>query len=306
MTDVSAVREELEFDSHGTPCAAWLYRPPAGGAAGPAPVVVLCHGLGAVRGMRLAAYAERFSAAGYLALVFDYRHFGASGGTPRELLDIARQREDLAAALAFARSLPGADPDRAVAWGTSFGGGHVLAVAARDRRLAAAVAQCPFTDGPASALALGPRSGLKVGALGLRDVLAARRGREPVRVAVAGPPGSAALMSAPDAEPGYLRLGEGAGVTNAVAARVGLRIPWDRPGRHAARVACPVLFCVCDRDSVAPARATLRHAARAPRGEVLRYPAGHFDIYLGAPFELAVADQLAFLRHHVPAPRPGG
>ena len=55
-----------------------------------------------------------------------------------------------------------------------------------------------------------------------------------------------------------------------------------------------------DDDSVAPAKATLRHAAKAPRGEISRYDAGHFDIYIEDHFERLIADQLAFLRTHVP------
>jgi uncharacterized protein len=304
MTEALSAREDVEFDSRGTRCAAWLYRP-AAPLPGRTPAVVLCHGLGAVRTMRLTAYAERFAAAGYVALVFDYRHFGDSDGAPRELLDIRRQRQDLAAAVGYARGLPEVDPEQVVAWGTSFGGGHVLALAAEDPRLAAAISQCPFTDGIASALALGARSGFKAGLRGVRDVLSSWRGRDPVRVAIAGPPGSTALMSAPDAEPGYLRLGHYAtqGLPDTVAARIGLHVPFDRPGKLTPRIDCPVLFCVCDDDSVAPARATLRHAAKAPRGEIRRYPVGHFDIYLGNPFERAVADQLAFLREHTPVKR---
>jgi hypothetical protein len=61
-----------------------------------------------------------------------------------------------------------------------------------------------------------------------------------------------------------------------------------------------MLFCVCETDSVAPAKATLRHARTAPRGVVRLYPEGHFDIYVDEPFQRVVADQIAFLRQHVP------
>lgn len=61
-----------------------------------------------------------------------------------------------------------------------------------------------------------------------------------------------------------------------------------------------MLFCVCEGDSVAPAAATLRHAHRAPKGEIRKYANGHFDIYVGAAFEKVVADQIAFLRRNVP------
>jgi hypothetical protein len=60
-----------------------------------------------------------------------------------------------------------------------------------------------------------------------------------------------------------------------------------------------VLFCICDADAVAPPDVAARYAATAPRGEIKRYPVGHFDIYLGEPFEHAVADQTEFLVNHL-------
>jgi dienelactone hydrolase len=291
-------RKDVRFRSGETECGAWLYLPER---ERPGPAVVLGHGLGAVKEMRLDAYAERFAAAGYAALAFDYRHFGASGGEPRQLLDIPRQLEDWAAAVEHVRGLPEVDPERVAVFGSSFGGGHAILAAARDPRLAAAIVQCPFTDGLASALTLGPASTAKVSALAVRDELSRLRRRQPVRVALAGPPGSAALMATEDAAPGFLGLvPEGVDFTNAVAARVGLRIAFHRPGRATAKIAAPIMFCVCDRDSVAPAKATLRHASRAPHGEVFRYPIGHFDIYKGEAFERATADQVDFLCRHVP------
>src|SRR2546423_5878151 len=138
-----AQREDVQFRSGDDRISAWLYRPESGGAA---PLLVMAHGLGAVRTMRLDAYAERFSAAGYACLVFDYRNFGDSEGAPRQLLDIRMQLQDWTVATAFARTLPGIDPRRIGLWGTSFSGGHVIATAARVPGIAAVVSQCPFTD----------------------------------------------------------------------------------------------------------------------------------------------------------------
>jgi pimeloyl-ACP methyl ester carboxylesterase len=251
--------------------------------------------------MRLDAYAERFAAAGYACLVFDYRHFGASGGQPRQLLSIRRQLQDWRAAVAYARSRPETDPRRVVLWGTSFSGGHVLTTAAQDPDVAAVIAQGLFTDGVASALAMRPISSVKVMARAVRDVVGMCLGRAPVLVATAGRPGSAALMTAPDAEPGYLALVPGdVPFENRVAARFALDIVRYRPGRRTRRIVCPVLFCVCETDSVAPSGPTLRYARKAPRGEIRRYPDGHFDIYRGEPFERVLHDQLAFLAAHVP------
>lgn len=57
-------------------------------------MIVMAHGLGGTRRMRLTAFAERFVAEGYACLVFDYRYFGDSEGQPRQLLDIKSQLED--------------------------------------------------------------------------------------------------------------------------------------------------------------------------------------------------------------------
>ena len=293
-------REDLQFASGDDLISAWLYRPPGDG---PAPLLVMAHGLGAVRGMRLDAYAERFSAAGYACLVFDYRNFGDSEGRPRQVLDVGMQLADWAAAVAYARTIPGIDPDRIALWGTSFAGGHVIATAARLPGIAAAVVQCPFTDGLASARSItNPLIAARITARVVRDLLARRRGRPPVMLATAGKPGEVALMNTPDAYPGYLRLvPDGLDFRNEVAARIALQVFSYRPGRSTPQIACPILFCVCEADSVAPAGATLRHAAKAPRGEVRRYPEGHFAIYVDDAFDRVVADQLAFLDKHLRA-----
>ena len=299
MTTPPPARRDVVFRSSGAACAAWLYLPEADA---PAPVVVMAHGLGAVRDMRLDAYAERFRDAGYACLVFDYRHFGASEGEPRQLLDIGLQLEDWRAALTYVRAIPEVDGERAVAWGTSFGGGHAIVMAAEDHALAATIAQCPFTDGIASLRAMDPKAAARVTALAAKDVLAARVGRAPVMVATAGEPGSTALMTAPDVAPGYLGLvTDDMPFANHVAARIGLAVGFHRPGLRLADVAAPVLLCVCHHDSVAPAEATLRHAKRSSHVEVRTYEEGHFDIYVGPAFEQVVADQVAFLRRHVPA-----
>ena len=291
-------RADVRFASGDADCAAWLYRPEG---ISPAPLLVMGHGLGAVREMRLDAYAERFCAAGFAALVFDYRHFGASGGEPRQLLDIGRQLEDWAAALAYARGLEGVDPARIALWGSSFGGGHVLEAAARDGRVAAVVSQIAFTDGLASMRAADPRVAARLTVLAARDELTRITRRAPVRVPVAGAPGSTALLTAPDALPGVEALSAGHDVDHTVCARVGTRIGPYRPGRALRRIDAPVLMCICDHDSVAPAKAALRHAERGRNVEVRRYPLGHFEIYWGEAFERAVADQLDFLRRHLSA-----
>ena len=294
------MRTDVTIPSGDDTLAAWLYLPDGAGDGKP-PVIVMGHGLGAVKEMRLDAYAERFTDAGYACLVFDYRNFGGSTGEPRQVLDIGRQTDDWKAALAWARSHPDVDGSRAVVWGTSFGGGHAIWMAAEDGDIAAAIAQCPFTDGPASLVRMNPLSAAKVTALGIRDLASQAMGRGPVYVDTVGPAGSAALMTAHDCESGYLALTpEAPTFQNHVAARFGLTVGLHAPGRRAKEISAPIFFAICETDTVAPAKAAEKHAAKAPRGEVKVYPFGHFDIYVGEPFEQAVADYLDFLQRHVP------
>ena len=94
--------------------------------------------------------------AGIAAFAFTYRHFGDCGGQPRQLLSIKRQLADWDAAIAHVKGRADVDGTRVAVWGSSFGGGHAITVASRHPELRAAVSQCPFTDGLASARALGP------------------------------------------------------------------------------------------------------------------------------------------------------
>lgn len=297
--DAHAIREDVRFRSGGETCAGWLYRPQrAGGSA----CVVLAHGFGALKEGRLDAYAERFAAAGYSALVFDYRHFGESDGEPRRLLRIRRQHADWAAAVAHARSLDGVDPDRVAIWGTSNAGGHVIHVAAHDARVAAAIAQTPHTSGLATVRRLGARQSAGLIRLGLIDQMRALAGRSPRHLPTVGPPGSVAAMTADDADRGYAAMyPEGFDWGNEVAARIMLTYPLYSPGREAARVRCPILFQVGTDDHITPPEPALKAAGRAPRGELVTYPISHFEVYRGEPFERAVADQLDFLARHLPA-----
>src|SRR5581483_12171721 len=136
-------RLDLRLPCGDSACAGWLFLPPTGGTP---PVVVMGHGFAGTRDVALPLFAERFARDGIAAFAFDYRHFGASGGAPRQVVDPRTQLEDWRAALAFVRARPEVDGAKVAAWGTSMGGGHALLVAAGDPELRAVVAQAPLID----------------------------------------------------------------------------------------------------------------------------------------------------------------
>lgn len=288
-------REDVTFPSGAASCAAWLYTP---STDPPHPVVVLAHGLGGVRKNRLAAFAERFAATGIAALAFDYRHFGDSPGEPRQIVSIRRQLEDWTSAVSYVRTREDVDADRVALWGTSFAGGHVHAIAARDTDIAAVIAQVPFLDGRAAARATSVLSSLRYAAAAVRDLTRAATRRAPHYVPLTGPPGTLAAMTAPGADDALHGLID-ANDPDYIAARLFLALPRYGPGKLAGRIRCPILYVVADRDQVTPPSIVEQAAAAAGRAEVIRFPVDHFDVYTGDTFEHVVSAEERFLARHL-------
>ncbi len=140
--DFAAETETVRFPSHdGTPLVGWFVPATAGGA--PAPMVVLVHGYGPARWELLphAAYLHR---AGYNVLLFDFRGRGESGGGGLTLG--VREPLDVRGAVDYVLSRPEVDPDRVAVQGVSLGASSAIIAMADDPRIAALIAESPFTD----------------------------------------------------------------------------------------------------------------------------------------------------------------
>jgi dienelactone hydrolase len=163
--------------SDGTRIAATVYEPAA--AARPLPTIILSHGWGGTAA-GLDSQAQAFAAAGYLAIAFDYRGWGESdarvilgAAAPdappgnrftaevlevREVVDPLEQSADISNVIHWAMGEPAVDRRRIGLWGTSFSGGLVVHVAARDPRVRALVSQVGYfgqsvADTPGATLA---------------------------------------------------------------------------------------------------------------------------------------------------------
>lgn len=118
---------------------------------GPWPVVVMGGGWCYVKELIMPEYARYFLDVGVAALIFDYRHLGASDGEPRQHLDPWKQIADYRSAIDAITYLEeyhdDLDPERIAVWGISYSGGHVLAVGALDPRVRCIVSQIPVIEG---------------------------------------------------------------------------------------------------------------------------------------------------------------
>jgi len=292
-----AVRHDIQFESGGIQCRGWLYKSERDGKA---PAIILAHGFCGVKEMRLDAFAERFASAGYHALVFDYRHFGDSDGKPRQLLDIKKQHDDWRAAIRYARSLPDSDTDRIVLWGTSFSGGHVLQVAVETGGVAAVISQVPHLSGPASAMAAGMVQNIRLGIASFRDHAGSLLGMGTYYVNALGRPGDLAAMTAPGEYEASRKLFPREGRFNeTVAARIFLALSRYSPGKVASKLTVPWLVQAATKDATTPSRIAEKATKKAPKGELIVYERGHFDVYVQPDFERTVADQIDFLRRHI-------
>ena len=294
--------DEITFTSGSDHCSAWHLTAASDAYAGPGgrPCAVMAPGFGGTRDSSLLGYAEGFAAAGLDVLLFDYRGFGASGGSPRQLVSVRRQRRDYHAAVAAARQLPGVDSERIVVWGVSYAGGHVIVVAARDNRVAATISVTPAMDGISVLIQLarngGPVHLVRAAGNGLRDAARALTGRAPHLVPMVGEPGSNAIIVKAGAEEAYTAIA-GPSWRNELCARTALGAGLNRPVRFASRVSCPLLVQVGTSDNICPPQAGRRAVPKAgARAELREYPVDHVDVYAGAWQERALDDQLDFLR----------
>ena len=262
----------------------------------PLTAIIMAHGFGAIKTMGLEFAAGIFCQAGFDCLVFDYRHFGESSGEPRQYFDLDLQLEDWFGAIAHVREQNAQASQKIILWGASLSGGHVLEIAARDQDIAAVIAQCPFTNGVVASLTGHWLSNLKVTWAAIKDTYRKAVNKAPVKIAIAGLPGTTALISAPDALYGYSHhFCRDRPFDNSVHVRNTPRLFNYFPGRRASQLSCPVLFSLCEKDTVAPARPAQRYAHKTPLAVVKSYPFNHFEVYGGMQGETIARDQVGFL-----------
>lgn len=135
-------------------------------ATGKLPTIVMSHGWGGTAAA-LRPDAVAFAREGFLVLTFDYRGWGGSDARlikankplipignkflgemieVRGVVDPIDQTTDILNTLHWVLAEPMCDPERIGIWGSSYSGGHVVYVAARDPNVKAFVSQVGAMD----------------------------------------------------------------------------------------------------------------------------------------------------------------
>ena len=136
---------KVEFASCGTSLRGLFLMPKEKREA--LPTIVMAPGMSGVKEGSIMKYAEYFARGGFAVLAYDNINFGESGGEPRQEVDPALQRRGYRDAITYVSSRPEVDKTRIGIFGTSYSGGHVLEVAAHDRRVKCVVSQIPAISG---------------------------------------------------------------------------------------------------------------------------------------------------------------
>jgi len=226
---------KASFACQQTTCDADLWLPVQPAGARKPPVVIMAHGFGGLKDWNLPAFAERFVAAGFAVVRFDYRGFGQSGGQPRRVVDGKEHVKDWLAAIDAISKRPEVDGQRLGIWGTSYSGGQVLVAGAERPGVVKAVsAQVPFVNGLSSSLRFPLKYQPVAAWYALRDMLRSDT-EAPLYVPTVAKDAFAALICDECVE-GYATLHPHGVVDdeNKVAARVFMTLPFFFPGSRAA------------------------------------------------------------------------
>ncbi|MEM1447769.1 MAG: nuclear transport factor 2 family protein [Planctomycetota bacterium] len=186
--------ERIVFDVEGTELVGSLYLPDDVDPSHPAPGLVVTGAWTTIKEQMTGRYAREAALRGRVALAFDFRGWGESGGTPRSLESPERKIEDIVAAAGFLAGRP--EVSSVGALGVCASAGYVVHAATRSEAIESVALVAPWLhdaaivdevyggpDGVAALVAAGRAAEERLATTG-----------ESTLIPAAGPEGSDALM----------------------------------------------------------------------------------------------------------------
>ena len=284
MTYINNVRKDINFFiEDNTRIQGWLYLPMNDDVSYPA--IIMTHGFSAVKEMSLDKYAEVFAEAGFAVLVYDHRNLGASGGEPRYEIDPMQQVDGYSSAISWLSNLENINAESIGIWGSSYSGGHVLVVAAKDKRVKCVVSQTPFIDGLENARRLVGESMISMAShLIEKDKQERHAGKQPGMIPVVSTrPFAPCVLPTADAKEWFTKgQKECAPDWKNEVTLQSVQMLYDyKPGQYIRDIdSIPLLMIIASEDQLAPAdlaRSAFKNA-KEPK-QLCEVAGAHFDVY---------------------------
>ena len=290
------MRNDAIFFSEGSKIAAHLYQQDGLDAAKKHPAVVLCHGFAGIKEALVPPYAEGFSKNGFIVLAFDYRGFGDSEGERGSLIP-DNQVTDIRNAITYISSLGNVDAGRIGLWGSSFGGANAVKTAALDRRVRAVVAQLTFADGERVVTGgLKPEEKAKLLATLQKVWSRAVTANKNMMMSLDQ------ILTDADSKAFFAKI-------TAEHPKINVKIPFQfvrysfeyKPAEFAGALKCPLFVLGAEKDIVNPPAESkaLYDAANEPKALYMVRGATHYEVYSGAKFDEAFAQELAWFKRYL-------
>lgn len=147
-TQYQAGINRVTFQSEGTEIVGDLYLPASYQPGDKLATVIVSGSWTAVKEQMAGGYAQKLADQGFVALAFDARSFGESGGELRAFESPTAKIEDIKNAITFLETVDAVDNDRIAGLGICAGAGYMTTVAAEDDRLSALVTIAPWIHSP--------------------------------------------------------------------------------------------------------------------------------------------------------------
>lgn len=140
------MRRQVTFDRDGLTLAGTMFTPAGFDDSRQYEAVIVQGSLSSVKEQMPYTYAQKLADQGFVALAFDYSHYGESEGQPRQLESPAEKLSDLVGAVTYLSDLPFVRSVGMVGVCTS--GGNAAYLAAQDSRVRAVATVAAFLAGP--------------------------------------------------------------------------------------------------------------------------------------------------------------
>ena len=296
------MHRNVKFQSQGLNCAGWLFVPEKLPESQNAPALVMAHGLGAVKEQGLEPFAKQFCQAGFVTLVFDYRHFGDSEGEPRCQHFPLEMAEDYKNAITWLSIQPGVDPERIGIWGTSYSGGLVAHVGTVDPRVKAVVSQVPSMITPADRQAMNPKKWAQAGELLARDRVERYTTGKVNYLKVVAADGVPCVLPGEESYSNYTKYGDHAPNFQNQITLESLEKMREFNPVDSIQMMLPTALLVlpAENDSLLPFGAVKAAFDRAAKPKkMIPMPIGHYDVYEDPWRAQAIEKSVAWYREHL-------